>query len=360
MSAIHETAQAPKPSERRAAVDVSVLIPVLNEESCIRDTVAAMQAQDYDGEIEFLFMDGRSEDRTRAVLEELARQDARIQVLDNPERLTPHGLNVGLRHARGQYVARMDAHTYYSSDYVAKGVERLQRGDVVWVSGPAVPQGVGPWSRRVALALGSRLGVGGSRKWSSAGEVELDSGVFAGLWHRSTLLAHGGWDEGWPANQDSELAARVHEAGGRIVCLPELAGRYIPRDSLRSLARQYRRYGYYRAKTARRHAGSMRRSHVLPPGLVLCIPLALLPAPFGWPPRAALLAYAASVLAASAAALRRGAGLRDAAALPAVFVTMHLAWGTGFLTGCLRFGPPIAALTRIAGLRRKGPVAARA
>jgi glycosyltransferase involved in cell wall biosynthesis len=345
------------PAENKGAV--SVLIPVLNEEACIRDTVAAMQSQRYDGEIEFLFMDGRSEDRTRALLAELAETDQRIRVLDNPARRTPNGLNVGLRHARGEYVARMDAHTYYSADYVAKGVERLERGDVVWVSGPAIPEGTGRWSRRVALALGSRLGVGGSRKWSSSREVELDSGVFAGVWRRSTLLVHRGWDEGWPANQDSELAARVHEAGGRIVCLPELAGRYIPRNSLRGLARQYWRYGYYRAKTARRHPGSLRRSHVLPPGLALALPLAVLvPGPLAWLPRTALLLYAASVLGASMAALRR-ARPADAAALPAVFVTMHLAWGTGFVGGALRFGPPIAALTRALVPGRRAPAAAR-
>jgi glycosyltransferase involved in cell wall biosynthesis len=52
------------PPADNPAVDVSVLIPVLNEERHIRDTVAAMREQRFDGEVEFLFMDGRSEDRT--------------------------------------------------------------------------------------------------------------------------------------------------------------------------------------------------------------------------------------------------------------------------------------------------------
>jgi hypothetical protein len=33
---------------------------------------------------------------------------------------------------------------------------------------------------------------------------------------------------------------------------------------------------------------------------------------------------------------------------------MHLSWGAGFLRGCVAFGPPWAALTRIAGLKRGG------
>src|SRR5436190_12636560 len=115
---------------RNGRVDASVLTPVLNEERYIRDTVAAMQAQRFDGTVEFLFMDGRSEDRTKAILEQLAATDERIRVFDNPGRTSTAGLNVGLSHARGDYIVRMDAHTFYPEDYIARGVERLRRGDV--------------------------------------------------------------------------------------------------------------------------------------------------------------------------------------------------------------------------------------
>ncbi|HEX4564554.1 MAG TPA: glycosyltransferase, partial [Solirubrobacteraceae bacterium] len=241
-------------------VDVSVLIPVLDEERHIRETVAAMQAQRFDGTIELLFADGRSSDRTRAILEELAAGDRRIRVLDNPRRRTASGLNVGLREARGEFVARMDAHTYYAGTYIAAGVARLRRGDTEWVSGPAVPRPVGTVSRAVALALASPLGRGASRKWSDQDgdgeERELDTGVFGGVWRRSTLLAAGGWDERWPINQDSEMAARFLRRGERLLCVAEMAGHYVPRDSLPSLARQYLRYGFYRARTFRAHPGS--------------------------------------------------------------------------------------------------------
>ena len=229
-------------------VDASVLIPVLNEERHIRETVAAMQAQRFDGSVEFLFMDGRSEDRTKAILDELAAEDPRIRVFDNPGRSSTAGLNVGLRHARGDYIVRMDAHTFYPQDYIARGVERLRRGDVVWVAGPQVPYGVGTWSRRVALALGSWFGTGGSARWgadengSGPRERELDTGVFAGLWRRATVEEHGGWDEGWPINQDSELAARFNLGGSRIVSVPSLAAHYTPRDSVSRLARRSRRF----------------------------------------------------------------------------------------------------------------------
>ena len=74
----------------------------------------------------------------------------------------------------------------------------------------------------------------------------------------------------------------------------------MPRDSLLGLARQYFRYGYYRAKTSRRHPHSMRRSHLLPPGLVLALPAALAgPGLLRTAARVALAAYLALVAAVS-------------------------------------------------------------
>lgn len=332
----------------------SVLIPVLNEEAHIRETVAAMQRQRFDGHLEFLVIDGGSTDRTREIIEELRREDPRVRILDNPARHTAAALNVGLRAARGEFVARMDAHALYPADYVRRGVERLRAGDVAWVSGPAIPDGTGRWSRRVALALRSGLGTGTSKKqWvdavrSDGDEVELDTGVFAGVWKRADVAAHGGWDEGWPINQDSELAARFLAAGQRIVSMPPLAARYVPRNSLRGLARQYFRYGMYRAKTARRHPTSLRRAHLLPPGLALGLATAVLaPSPVRRAGRLAVGAYALAMTGATARAVVAGHG-RDGSALAAVLATMHLSWGSGFLAGCARYGLPLGALARVA------------
>lgn len=330
-------------------VDVTVLVPVLNEERYIEETARAMLAQSFDGELEVLFIDGGSEDATRAVLERISEEDARVRVLDNPERRTPNALNVGLSAARGEYVARMDAHSWYPPTYLADGVRRLQKGDVDWVTGPAIPRPAGRWSRRIALALGTPLlGQGGSRKWladpaGGAEEVELDTGVFAGVWRRSTLERHGGWDEGWPVNQDAEMAARVLAAGGRIVCVRALAAQYAPRESLAGLARQYWRFGYYRVKTTRRHPSALRRAHLLPVALVASVLTAVLPGLPGWLARRGLVAYGVVMGAGSGFAPGRPQPA-DVAALPVVFATMHVAWGMGFLAGCVRMGPPLAAV----------------
>ena len=339
---------------------MSVLTPVLNEEAHIRETVAAMRRQEFPGSVEFLFIDGRSSDRTREILEELAAEDPRIRVLDNPNRTTAYALNIGLEASRGRYVARMDGHTHYPPRYLALGVERLERGDAVWVAGPQIPRGEGAWSRRVALALESGLASIGSKRWgdkngaAEGAEVELDTGVFTGVMPRDVLEAHGGWNSGWPINQDSELAARVLRAGGRIVQLPSMGAGYVPRNSLKSLARQYYRYGLYRGKTSRVHPESMRRSMLMAPGLVVAFA-----GSFAAPTRtlrrvsrAALGAYFLALLATSVRVAREQPDrAMDAALMPVCFVVMHGCWGAGFLASSFVNGPPVEAVLRAAGLR---------
>lgn len=329
-------------------VDVSVLIPVLNEERQIRETVATMLGQELDGlTLELVFADGRSDDRTKEILQEMGVDDDRIVVVDNPSRTTAAGLNACLRVARGRYVARMDAHAWFPARYLAAGIERLERGDdnTVWVAGPVVPKGRDDLSATVALALGTRLGVGGSSKWrlnadgEPAEEVELDTGVFAGVWRRETVDRHGGWDDAWPVNQDSELAARVIADGGRIVSRAEMAAEYLPRDNLKSLWRQYWRHGFYRAKTSCRHRSTLRPTHFLPPAVATCSVLTVA-APSRFLRRLASLGLSlyGGALALTAADAMRTAPVKVAAPLPAVLATMHLAWGFGFMAGWLRYG----------------------
>lgn len=324
---------------------VSVLIPVYNEIRYIEEVLEHIRAQQLEGEPEFLFADGGSNDGTREHLEAAARNDSRLSVLDNPQRRIPQALNLALSHARGRYVARMDAHALFPERYLAEGIERLGRGDTAWVSGPALAVGRGTWSRRVARALETPLGVGQAafRRVSEA-EFDTDTG-FAGVWRREVLEAVGGWDEAWPVNQDGELAGRMRAQGHRLVCLPSMAASYFPRDSLPAVARQYARYGMYRVKTAGRHPATLRPTHLLPPGLVATLAAACIPVPARRPARLGLVVYALVVAGVSARSASRDA--REAAALPLVFAVMHVSWGAGFLVGCVRFGVPARALAQV-------------
>ncbi len=321
-------------------MDVSVLVPVLDEEQHLRAVVERMQAQDFAGDVEFLFVDGGSRDSSRAILAELTADDPRIRVLDNPRRRTPFALNVGLRAARGEFVARMDAHTRYPPEYLRLGVERLRRGGVTHVSGPQLAVGDGrAWSDRVALALSTSLGTGGA-SFRTAGdeEFEVDTG-FTGMWRRDVLERAGGWDEEWLTDQDCELAFRLKDTEpGAHVCVPAMAAEYLPRDSLASLRRQYWQYGLHKVKTFRRHPQAMRPSHLLPPAVAATAAAA----PFSRLARLGLGAYAGALRDHGRASPRREPRGRRARCR-SIYATMHLSYGFGLLAGMAREGVPVAA-----------------
>lgn len=340
------------------APTASILIPVLNEARWLERTAAAAGRQELAGGVELIFIDGGSTDGSREILERLASEDERVQVLDNPERVIPAALNRGLCAARGAYVARMDAHAMYPSDYVARGIERLRQGDVEWVTGPAVPDARDGFASYVAAALRSPLGRGGSSKWSDADaagrfgqEIELDTGVFSGVWPRATLRRLGGWDLAFHVNEDAEMAARVLGAGGRIACLPAMAARYAPRDTPLGLMRQYWRFGRYRAMTSRRHPVALRPAHVASGALAATVAVALGPAgPLRGPARAGVALWTGA-LGAGAARAARSRSLRDVGAIALALATMQLAWGAGFLWGCVRGGPPLRGLRQLVSWR---------
>jgi glycosyltransferase involved in cell wall biosynthesis len=321
---------------------VSVLTPVLNEAAVVEQTVPTMLAQRLPhGEIEFIFAEGNSNDGTREILERFAAVDPRIRVISNPTGRTPDGLNLALAHARGDYVARMDAHCFYPETYLADGIARLVEGDVAWVAGPADPRVCGGYSGAIALAWASRLGRGPSQRRMPRGavdqrEFELGTSVFLGVWRRSTLERYGGWDPRWLRNQDSELAARFLADGERIVSLPAMAAELFPRRTLRAFARQYHGYGRYRARTLARHPVARKRMHTLglAPALTAALPAAVRgPRALRTPARSAVFAYATAIALETARAARAGGGRADVARLPAAFAAMHIAFGAGMWRG---------------------------
>ena len=340
-----------------AEVACSVLMPVRNEERHLEASIAAMCAQRFPGRLEFLVIDGGSTDRTREMVAALAAGDPRIRMLSNPRGITSSGLNVGLGHARGRWVARMDAHTEYPEDYLLRGVERLRRGGTRWVSGLALARGENPVSRAVALALSSPLGRGGSRKWAARDggdqEYELDSGVFAGVWERATLLEYAGWDEHWVRNQDSEMAGRFLVRGETLVLVPAMGAHYVPRGTLLALARQYFQYGAFRTRTAARHPATMRRSHLLAPGVVVTAAATVVgPRPVRRLATAGMAIYGAALTSAAVRAREQAASPAEAGLVVPVLAAMHLGHGAGALVHAGRHGPPLAALAAVLGLTR--------
>ena len=105
---------------------VSVILPIRNEAPFIEQVLRAVLNQDYPPDLlEAVVVDGMSDDGTREIVRELAAQDPRLRLLDNPRHITPAGLNLAIRAARGSVIVRVDGHGVLPPNYVRECVARL-------------------------------------------------------------------------------------------------------------------------------------------------------------------------------------------------------------------------------------------
>src|SRR3954447_24948623 len=89
---------------------VSYVMPVLNEVTHVRAAVKSLLEQDYAGPFEVAIALGPSIDGTSELLADMAAEDPRIRVIDNPVGSTPAGLNVAIRASTHPIIIRVDAH----------------------------------------------------------------------------------------------------------------------------------------------------------------------------------------------------------------------------------------------------------
>ena len=307
------------------------MIPVLNEEQHLRDSVEAILRQDYPGTFDVCLALGPSRDRTDDVAHELTRRFANVRTVSNPTGATPAGLNVAIRATSGEVVVRVDGHAVLPDGYITRAVQTLERTGAVNVGGVQLAEGTTPFENAVALAMASPFGMGGARYHTGGVEGPVDT-VYLGVFRRSAIEAVGLFDESLIRNQDYELNIRLRGADGLVWFDPQLAVAYRPRPNLTRLARQYFEYGAWKRAVLRMHPGSLRLRQIVAPLALTAIVVALFVSP--WLPIALVVpgTYAAAVLAA---AITTGArhGLGSVLRLLGVFPTLHMSWGAGFLLG---------------------------
>ena len=315
---------------------VTVAMPCFNEEGYIEACIESVQQQDYPADrIEILVADGRSTDRTREVLERLATADPRIRVIDNPDRLQAAGMNRMITAARGDVVVRMDVHCEYAPDYISACVEVMRRTGADNVGGAQRARARTRFQRALCAALDSPLGVGGAAYRSPDREGVVDT-VFLGAFRRAVFDTIGMYDPRAITNEDAELNQRLLDAGGTIYLSRDIQVHYYPRDSFRTLARQYFRYGLGRARTLIKHRRLPTVRPMLPFFMVVggSALLATWPLqPFTVP---ALGSYAL-VTAVEAVRVGRKAGWSAVPIVWAIFPTLHVAHGLGFGYGAARY-----------------------
>jgi glycosyltransferase involved in cell wall biosynthesis len=307
---------------------ISVILPVLNEETHLEEAVHSILSQDYQGKLEVILAVGPSRDRTLEIAQSISRRDSRVVLVDNPSGRTAAGLNIALNKSQSPVVVRVDGHAHIPKDYLTLIVEILNKTGAVNVGGVMAAVGTTAFERAVAGAMRSTLGVGASR-FHTGGEAGIVDTVYLGAFRREALVAIGGFDERFTRAQDWELNFRLRENGGIVYFDPRLHVTYRPRSTVQALAKQYFEYGRWRRVVSRRHSGTINYRYLAPPFALVGFTLSLIAGfflPILFIPAAIYLLF---VLAAS---VRIASSIREYFLLLTVIPTMHFAWGAGFIS----------------------------
>ena len=319
---------------------ISILVPIRDEELYIGKCLTSLLEQDYDKtHYEILVVDGMSTDKTREVVKEFEIKNKNVTLLNNPNRTVPYALNIGIKHAAGNVIVRVDGHAIVEKDYLRKCTEYLESTKAECVGGVIESINETFIGKAIALAMSSPFGVGNARFRTSGKEGYVDCLAF-GAYRGEVFEKIGLFDEEFVRCQDDEFNYRLRKYGGKIFLTPHIKAYYYPRSNLKKLWQQYFQYGFWKIRVLQKHFSMMQPRQFVPPLFVLALLGSLACSVFY---KASLFVFVVILMSYSLsclfAALRVSLqhGRRYFLIVPSIFMILHISYGLGFLWGIVKF-----------------------
>jgi glycosyltransferase involved in cell wall biosynthesis len=196
---------------------ISVVMSVFNGAMFLDEAIESVLRQSF-REFEFIIVDDGSTDRSAEIIKSFASRDNRILLITQENRGLPAALNVGMKLARYDLIARMDADDRMVPERLARQFAFIQ----------ARPQLAVACSYSYLInAQGRRIASSGTNVDTVRGVAEKNPKLFLEIIHpsvlmrRESILQLGGYREHLIYAEDRDLWGRVVTSGGKIECQPE-------------------------------------------------------------------------------------------------------------------------------------------
>lgn len=316
---------------------ISVICPIYNEEKYIGRCIESIMQQDYPKEdMEVLFVDGMSKDRTREIIASYQSKCPYLRVLDNPHQIVPPAMNIGIREAKGDIIVRLDAHAFFPESYFSVLVKNLKELNADNVGGVCrtLPVNDTVVCKCIANVLSSSFGMGNSHFRVGAKDVMQVDTVPFGCFHRELFDKIGYFDEELIRNQDDEFNGRIVKNGGKIFLLPQLVIDYFARDTIGKVYKMFYQYGLFKPLVNKKLGCPATIRQFFP----LVFVLGLIVGPFfGFISPWFLVAYMAVLLAyfgiATMSSLRDTKDLKQVLMQNWTYFVVHFGYGWGYING---------------------------
>lgn len=260
--------------------EVTVIIPVFNEEKRIGEAIQSIVDQDFTGSLEMVIVDGNSTDNTVELIKQISLSlpaNRSIKLLTNPQRVIPVALNIACQNATHDIIVRLDGHTQAPSNYVSESLKALQEIDFKGATGGRCDIQASDSTRMseaISIGVSHPLGVGNAlyRTLKSDLEtlIEVDTVPF-GAFSKELWKSLGGYDEALLYDEDYDFNYRVRAKGYRMVMNSKIVLKYFARKDLAALWTQYYRYGYWANKFCLKHQIIPTFRRIIPAAFVLMV-----------------------------------------------------------------------------------------
>lgn len=111
---------------------ISIVTPVYNAERFIAETIKGVQAQEYTN-WELLLVNDQSTDNSQFIIEEFAKEDNRIKVINLAENSgAAVARNTGIAASKGQYIAFVDSDDVWDNDKLIRQIAFMQKGGIAF------------------------------------------------------------------------------------------------------------------------------------------------------------------------------------------------------------------------------------
>lgn len=326
--------------------EVSVICPCYNEEGYIAGFVQNLRDQDFPSEkIEFLILDGKSEDKTLAEFNQAKNGDQRFQLITNEQKTVPYAMNKGIEMSRGEIIVRMDIHASYPANYISTLVNSLKQKSAQGIGNVGCciqtqPANLSLKAQAIATAVSSIFGVGGATFRTGTKEERLVDTVPFGCYYKKTLQDLGLYDLRLTRSQDAELNARLLKSGEKILLVPNLSVEYYARDTYKKLWRMYFQYGHAKILVGKLLGKPANLRQFAPPAVVAALALSVILSAFTFKIEFLLISFmyllALAVISISTT-LKRNKPLFMIPHLIWSFLCLHISYGLGQFKGFWNF-----------------------
>ena len=221
---------------------VSVLIAAYNEGKVIRETLRAILATSYEGELEVVVVDDGSQDNTSEIVAAMAAADSRIRLIRQINQGKAAALRTGFDAVRHELVVTLDADTQFEADTVRELVWPLADPAVGAVSGRARvgnPKTMVARFQSLEYTCGFNLD---RRAYHQLNCITVVPGAVS-AYKKSAVMAAGGISRDTLA-EDTDLTLSLHKCGFRVCYASRAVAWTEAPETIKAFAKQRFRWAF--------------------------------------------------------------------------------------------------------------------